>query len=96
MLLGKPDQVMDLQRAAVIQDDAAGIQPKHLVDFAEDDTQVRSCGAVLEGGESQLEPSLVIGEIPGFHIIAGFVIEADRAQLVDPAIYDDGVLGGLA
>jgi hypothetical protein len=37
MFLCKTDQVLDLQRAAIIQDHVSLVTPKHLMYFAEDD-----------------------------------------------------------
>ena len=70
------------------------VAPEHLVDFAGDNAQVGLRQAVFEGREGQVEATLVVGEMPGFHVIAGNVIEFDLLQLVDALVQDEGVLGG--
>ncbi len=51
MFLDKIDQVTDLRRAAIVKNYASIIAPKHLVNFAEDDSQIRECGALFEWSE---------------------------------------------
>lgn len=55
MLFGKADQIMDFQGLAIAQYYASVITLKHLVNFAEDDTQVGFSGAVFEWREGQIK-----------------------------------------
>lgn len=96
MFLGEPNEITDFQPAPIIKDHMPVITSKHLVDFAEDDPQVRARGAVFEGGEGQVEAFLVIGEAPRLHVIAGLVIEFHGTKLVYAPVQDDGVLRRLA
>jgi hypothetical protein len=86
MLLSEADQISNLQYASIIQDDTSAIAAEHLVDLAEDDAQVRARGAIFEGGECQIKPSLVIGKAPWLHVITGLVVELYRAELMYTAI----------
>jgi hypothetical protein len=55
VLFGKADQIMDFQGLAIAQYSASVITLKHLVNLAEDDTQVGFSGAVFEWREGQIK-----------------------------------------
>ncbi len=48
----------------------------------------------FEGREGQVETILIVAEVPGFHVVAGDVIEFDLFQFMDAVVQDEGVLGG--
>ena len=55
MLFSKTNQIMDFQGLAIAQYYASVITLKHLVNFAEDDTQVGFSDAVFEWREGQIK-----------------------------------------
>ena len=77
VLFGKSNQILDQDDIPIFSGNMSVIVPEHLVDFAGDDTKIGFGQAVFEGCESQVEAALVVGEMPGLHIIAGCVIEFD-------------------
>lgn len=95
MLLGKTEQSLYFDPFAVIGDHKTVVVPEHLVHLAGDDRQAGGGGAVLEGGEGQVEAVFTIREVPGLHVIAGDVIELDLLQFVDATLQDEGVLPGF-
>ncbi len=95
VFFGEPDQVLDLELLAGIRDGCAGIATEHLVHFAGDQHQVGAGGAVDEGDEIERQAALVVGKFPGFHIVAGDIVEAHLVQLVEAPIQQDAIFGGL-
>ena len=67
---------------------------KHLVDFTGDNPEIGFGEAVFERRESQVEATLIVNEAPGFHIVAGYIVEFDLIQFVDVVVKDESVLGG--
>ena len=77
MFFGKADQVVDQDDIARFGGDMTVVASEHLMDCAGDDPQVGLGQTVFERRKSQVEAALVVGEMPGLHIIAGCVIEFD-------------------
>jgi hypothetical protein len=94
VFLCKPNQILDQDDIAILGGNVSVIAPKHLVDFAIDEAETGLGQTLLERHEGQVKTILVVAEMPGFHVVAGNVIEFDLVQLMDAVVQDEGVLGG--
>ena len=94
MFFGKADQVVDQGDIARFGGDMTVVASEHLMDCAGDDPQVGLGQTVFERYKGQVEAALVVGEVPGVHVITGDVVEFDFIKFMDAVVQDEGVLGG--
>ena len=94
MLFGETDQVNDRNNISTVGNHFPGIVPKHLVDFAGDEHQIRAGEALLKRHELKIQASLRVSKLPWLHVVTRIVSKIDLFELVDTTIQDQAVFCG--